>query len=147
MCEYFRMLSETDPAEAKFSRREAEVMEILFRLQEATARDVWTALGEVRTYSTVRKHLSILEEKGHVTHRKDGASFIYSPVVARKNAASSALSRLIDTFFEGSVAGAVTSLLGEKGERLSEEELQRISEMIETAKRNNLNGQSTDERN
>lgn len=122
-------------------------MDILFRLQEATARDVWTALGESRTYSTVRKHLSILEEKGHVTHRKDGASFIYAPVVERKNVASSALSRLIDTFFEGSVAGAVTSLLGEKGERLSDEELQRISELIESAKQNNLNEPTTDETN
>jgi len=141
------MPKDDDQQEPKFSRREAEVMDILFRLQEATARDVWTALGETRTYSTVRKHLSILEEKGHVTHRKDGASFIYSPVVARKKAASSALSRLVDTFFEGSVAGAVTSLLGEKAGRLSDDELQRISELIETAKRNNPNPTTTDERN
>ena len=117
-----------------FSRREAEVMEVLFTKQEATAREVWSAVGETRTYSPVRKQLSILEEKGHVTHRKDGATFIYAPIVAPKKAASSALSRLVDTFFEGSVAGAVTSLLGERGDRLSTEELERISALIETAK-------------
>lgn len=132
-CEKFRM-TKKKTTEAKFSRRENEVMEVLFRKGSATAREVWTELGETRTYSTVRKLLSILEEKGHVTHKSEGAAFVYSPKVARDAAASSALGRLVDTFFQGSVAGAVSSLLGEKGDKLSEEELDRIAKLIEEAK-------------
>lgn len=109
-------------------------MDVLFKKEEATARDVWTALGESRTYSTVRKLLSILEEKGHVTHRSEGGAFVYSPKICRDVAASSALGRLVDTFFHGSVAGAVSSLLGEKGDKLSPEELDRIAKLIEDAK-------------
>ncbi|MDF1737567.1 MAG: BlaI/MecI/CopY family transcriptional regulator [Verrucomicrobiales bacterium] len=125
-----------DFEDPSLSRREREVMEVLFRKENATARDVWSALGESRTYSTVRKQLSILEEKGHVTHRVEGATFLYSPRVEREVAATSALSRLVDTFFQGSVAGAVSSLLGDTGEKISSEELERISRMIEDARRN-----------
>ncbi len=121
-----------DPA---LSRREREVMEVLFRNENATARNVWSALGETRTYSTVRKQLSILEEKGHVTHRVEGATFYYSPRVEREVAATSALTRLVDTFFQGSVAGAVSSLLGDPGGNISAEELERISGLIEEAKK------------
>ncbi len=121
--------------DSSLSRREREVMEVLFRKENATARDVWSALGESRTYSTVRKQLSILEEKGHVTHRVEGATFLYSPRVEREVAATSALSRLVDTFFQGSVAGAVSSLLGDTGEKVSTEELERISSMIEEARK------------
>ena len=121
-----------DPA---LSRREREVMEVLFRNENATARDVWSALGETRTYSTVRKQLSILEEKGHVTHRVEGGTFYYSPRVEREVAATSALTRLVDTFFQGSVAGAVSSLLGDPGGNISAEELERISGLIEEAKK------------
>ncbi|MEM7392844.1 MAG: BlaI/MecI/CopY family transcriptional regulator [Verrucomicrobiota bacterium] len=120
-----------------FSRRESEVMDVLFQKRSATAREIWSALGETRTYSTIRKLLSILEEKGHVTHRKEGLSFIYSPRMQRDKAASSALGRLVDTFFEGSVAGAVSSLLGERGENVSPEELERISQLIDEAKQKN----------
>lgn len=111
-------------------------MEVLFRKGSATARDVWTELGETRTYSTVRKLLSILEEKGHVTHEKQGSAFVYSPKLEPGEAGRSALGKLVDTFFEGSVAGAVSSLLGEKGDQISDEELDRISKMIEEAKKN-----------
>ena len=74
-CEKFRIMAEIP----KLSRRESQVMDVLFREGKATAREVWSALGEERTYSTIRKLLSILEEKGHVSHRKDGAVFVYSP--------------------------------------------------------------------
>ena len=121
--------------EPALSRREREVMEVLFRNENATARDVWSALGETRTYSTVRKQLSILEEKGHVTHRVEGGTFYYSPRVEREVAATSALTRLVDTFFQGSAAGAVSSLLGDSGGNISAEELERISSMIEEARK------------
>ncbi|MDA7921492.1 BlaI/MecI/CopY family transcriptional regulator [Verrucomicrobiales bacterium] len=128
-----------DPA---LSRREREVMEVLFRNENATARDVWSALGEARTYSTVRKQLSILEEKGHVTHRVEGGTFLYSPRVEREVAATSAMTRLVDTFFQGSVAGAVSSLLGDPGGNISAEELERISGLIEEARKNREGKQS-----
>ena len=123
---------ERDP---KFSRRESEVMGVLFERGEATGRQVWSALGESRTYSTIRKLLSILEEKGHVTHREEGGAFVYAPTIEREAAASSAFDRLIDTFFQGSVSGAVSSLLGQRGQKLSQGDWERISKLIEDAKR------------
>ncbi len=119
----------------KLSRRENEVMDVLFRKGKASARDVWSALGEERTYSTIRKLLSILEEKGHVTHQRDGAAFVYTPRQRRETAAKSALSRVVNTFFEGSVEGTVASLLG--GSKVSSEELERIERLIEQAKESN----------
>jgi len=126
-----------DHADSAFTKREREVMDVLFRKESATAREVWCEIGEARSYSTIRKILSILEEKGHVTHRVgDGAAFVYSPKIERDAAASTALGRLVDTFFQGSVACAVSGLLGEKGRRLSAEELERIAGIVEEAKRN-----------
>lgn len=119
-----------------FSRREGEVMEILFRRGSATAREVWTELGESRTYSTIRKILSILEEKGHLTHHLDGSTFIYTPVQKKETAATSAVSRVVETFFQGSVAGAVSNLLGNHSEELSREDLDRLALLIEEAKKN-----------
>ena len=110
-------------------------MDVLFQKGTATAREVWTTLGETCTYSTIRKLLSILEEKGHVIHRSEGAAFVYSPKVKREAAASSAMGRLVETFFEGSVAGAVSNLLGENSTKLSHQELDRIAAMIEEAKK------------
>jgi BlaI family penicillinase repressor len=124
-------------SEATFTKRESEVMGILFREDSATAREIWSALGELRSYSTIRKILSILEEKGHVTRRAgNGAAIVYSPKLKRDAAASTALGRLVDTFFQGSVASAVSGLLGEKGKGLSAEELERIAVIVEEAKRN-----------
>lgn len=120
--------------DTRFSKRESEVMDVLFRKGSATAREVWNEMGRHPTYSTIRKILSILEGKGHLTHTAEGQVFVYSPKQKRETAASSALSRLVETFFQGSVAGAVSSLLGEKGDRLSAEDLDRIARMIEEAK-------------
>ena len=118
-------------------------MDALFRAETATARNIWTALGESRTYSTIRKILSILEEKGHVTHRTEGGAFVYSPKTKREAAAASALGRLVDTFFQGSVAGAVSSLLGESNGSISHEELDRIRAMIDDAKAETLSGKES----
>ncbi len=125
-----------DKPDAKFSRREGEVMDVLYQEGSATAREVWSTLGETCTYSTIRKILSILEEKGHVTHVTEGKTFIYSPREKREAAASSAISRVVDIFFQGSVAGAVSGLLGAKSSELSEAELDRVAQLIEEAKKN-----------
>ncbi|MDF1858869.1 MAG: BlaI/MecI/CopY family transcriptional regulator [Verrucomicrobiales bacterium] len=133
-------MKKEERAHGKFSRREGEVMDVLFQKETATARDVWSALGENRTYSTIRKILSILEEKGHITHRTEGGTFIYSPKEKREAAASSAMGRLVDTFFGGSVEGAVSSLLGNANRKLSKEELERIGKMIDEAKQQTRKG-------
>lgn len=129
-CEKIRTMAE----KSKLSRRENEVMDVLFREGKATARDVWSAMGEERTYSTIRKLLSILEEKGHVTHHREGVVFVYTPRQRRETAGRSAMSRVVETFFDGSVENAVTSLLGGSEAELTEEELGRIETMIETAR-------------
>lgn len=134
------MLKENPDVESRLSRREREVMEVIFRKNSATARDVWTALGENRSYSTIRKILSILEDKGHLSHQTKGAVFVFFPRVAREQAASSALRRLVDTFYQGSVTQAVSGLLGEQGNDLSTEELDRLTEMIADAKKQNREG-------
>jgi predicted transcriptional regulator len=117
------------------SRRERQIMDILYRLGRATAGDVMEALSGDPTYSTVRTQLRVLEEKGHVRHEDHGLKYVYFPAVPRTAARKSALRHLVDTFFDGSAEHAVAALLGGEGARLSDEELERISEMVKQAGR------------
>ena len=121
----------------QLSRREREIMDVLFQRKSASARDVWTDLGESPSYSTIRKILSILEEKGFVKHHRDKASFIYTPAESREKAADSVIDRLVNTFFEGSVGNAVSGLLGRHQESLSDEELDELGKLIAKAKKEN----------
>ena len=91
--------------------------------------------GEARSYSTIRKTLSILEEKGFVNCEKQGAANIYQACLSREKAAGSMIDRLIDTFFQGSVEQAVSGLLGHNGKSLNEDELERIEQLIAEAKK------------
>ena len=86
-------------------------------------------------YSTVRTQLRVLEEKGHVTHEEDGVRYVYMPASPRRAARKSALRHLVDTFFDGSAEQVVAAVLGGEGARLSDEELDRIAELIEKAKK------------
>jgi predicted transcriptional regulator len=115
------------------SRRERQIMDILYRLGRATAGDVMEALSGDPTYSTVRTQLRVLEEKGHIRHEDHGLKYVYFPAVPRTAARKSALRHLVDTFFDGSAEHAVAALLGGEGARLSDEELERISEMVKRA--------------
>jgi BlaI family penicillinase repressor len=117
-------------AHAALSRRERQIMDILFRRGRATAAEVMDDLPSDAGYSTVRTQLRVLEQKGHVRHEQDGLRFVYTPVIARRAARSSALRHLIDTFFDGSPEKVVTALLGGEGARLSDEQVERIAEMI-----------------
>jgi predicted transcriptional regulator len=117
------------------SRRERQIMDILFRRGRATAAEVMDDLPGEPSYSTVRTQLRVLEEKGHVRHDEEGLRYVYFPVVARHAARKSALRHLVDTFFEGSAEKAVAALLGGEGSRLSEDELNRIAEMVARARR------------
>ena len=112
------------------TRRERQIMDILFRRGRATAAEVMDELPGDTTYSTVRTQLRVLEEKGHVRHEEEGLRYVYMPAVARTAARKSALRHLVDTFFDGSAESVVAALLGGEGAKLSEEELQRIADLV-----------------
>jgi predicted transcriptional regulator len=123
------------PLHTVLSRRERQIMDILFRLGRATAAEVMDALPGNSSYSTVRTQLRVLEEKGHVRHEEDGVRFVYMPAVARHTARKSALRHMVDTFFDGSAEKAVAALLGGEGARLTDEQIDRIAEMIAKARK------------
>ena len=123
------------PLHAVLSRRERQIMDILFRRGRATAAGVMEELPGDPSYSTVRTQLRVLEEKGHVRHQLDGVRFVYMPVLARQAARKSALRHLVDTFFDGSSEQAVAALLGGEGARLTDEQLDRIAAMIAKARK------------
>ena len=110
-------------------------MDILFRLGKASAEEVMHAMPGTPSYSTVRTQLRVLEEKGHVRHEVDGPRFVYLPAVARRSARRTALRHVVDTFFEGSAEKVVAALLGGEGARLSEDELDRIADLIARARK------------
>lgn len=109
-------------------------MEIIFRNGESTAADVRVGMTDPPSYSSVRALLRILEEKGHLHHREEGNRYVFLPVQARHAAAKSALRQVVQTFFGGSVEAAVTTLLSAKEARLSPDEIDRLSTLIEQAR-------------
>ena len=121
------------------SRRERQIMDIVYRLGRATVGDVMEKLSGNPAYSTVRAQLRVLEEKGHLRHEEHGLRYVYTPKIPRHVVRQSALKHLVDTFFEGSAGKAVAALLGKEGFNISEEELERISELIDKAKKEDKN--------
>ena len=124
----------TKALHAVLTRRERQIMDILFRRGRATASEVMEELPGNTSYSTVRTQLRVLEDKGHVRHEEQGTRYVYMPVVRRQTARKSALRHLVDTFFDGSVEKTVAALLGGAGARVSEDELARITELVKQAK-------------
>jgi predicted transcriptional regulator len=116
------------------TRRERQIMDILYRLGRATAGDVMRELPGDPAYSTVRTQLRVLEEKGHVHHEEEGLRYVYVPAVARTAARKSALRHLVETFFDGSTEKTVAALLGGDASKLSEDELNRIAALIRKAR-------------
>ena len=117
------------------TRRERQIMDILYRRGRATAAEVMDDLSGEPNYSTVRTQLRVLEEKGHVRHEEQGQRYIYLPAVPRHAARKSALKHLVETFFDGSAEQAVAALLGGEGSRLSGEDLDRIGRLIDKARK------------
>jgi len=117
------------------SRRERQIMEILYQRGKASASEVREAMEDAPSYSAVRAMLRVLEEKGHAKHQAEGLRYVYVPTVARDKAKKSAVKHLLDTFFAGSPEQIVAALLDVSATRLTREELDRMSEMIERAKR------------
>src|SRR5688500_10230353 len=119
---------------ALLTRRERQIMDVLFRRGRATAAEVMNDLPGTQTYSTVRTQLRVLEEKGYVRHEDDGVRYVYTATVDRRSARRSALKHLVETFFDGSAERAVAALLGGEASRISDEELDRIADRIAEAK-------------
>lgn len=119
---------------SKLSRRERQIMDILYRLGEASAKDVMENLEDSLNYSSVRTFLRKLEEKGHVNHRESGKKYVYTPVVGRDKASTSALSNLVKTFFSDSPVMAVNSLLDMSMDEISDEEIAELEKLIQKKK-------------
>lgn len=117
------------------SRRERQIMDIIYRRGQATAAEVLEELPDPPSYSAVRAMLRLLEQKGYVRHEQDGPRYIFKPMVRREKARRSALKQLLETFFDGSAGEAVAALLDLSGRKMSEEELDRLSRMIEEARK------------
>ena len=120
---------------AHLSRRERQIMDILHRRGRATVAEVMAELSGEPAYSTVRAQLRVLEEKGHIRHEEEQLRYVYLPALSHKVASRSALKHLLDTFFQGSPEQVVEALLGKDGSGVSRDELERIAEVIERAKR------------
>src|SRR5699024_8604688 len=120
---------------AVLTRRERQIMDILYRRGRATAGEVMADLPGNPSDSTVRTQLRVLEAKGHVRHEEEGLRYVYMAAIPRHAARKSALRHLVETFFEGSTAKVVGALLGGEGARLSDEELDRIAELITKARK------------
>jgi len=123
------------PIHSTLSRRERQIMDILYRRGRATAGEVMEELPGEPSYSTVRAQLRVLEDKGHVTHEEEGLRYVYTPAVPRHAARKSALRHLVDTFFDGSAEQAVSALLGGEAARLSDAELERLAATIAKARK------------
>ena len=124
--------SSTHPS---LTRRERQIMDVLYRRGRATAADVMADLPGEPNSSTVRTQLRVLEDKGHVLHEDEGLRYVYAPAVPRHAARKSALKHLVETFFDGSAQQVVAAVLGGEASRLSDEDLERISELIEKARK------------
>jgi BlaI family transcriptional regulator, penicillinase repressor len=117
------------------TRRERQILDILYRRGRATAAEVMDDLTGEPNYSTVRTQLRVLEEKGHVRHEEDGIRYVYMPAVPRTAARKSALKHLVETFFDGSAEQVVAAVLGGEASHLSEEDLKRIADLVAKARK------------
>lgn len=117
------------------SRREQQVMDIVYRLGKASVADVLQQLDDPPSYSSIRAKLGVLERKGHLIHKSEGAKYVYYPKVPRNRARRSALKKMLQTFFEGSTGAAAVALLEMEPSQLTREEIDALSALIEKAKK------------
>ena len=116
------------------SRRERQIMEVLYRDGTATATEVLAKIPDPPSYSAVRAMLRVLENKGHVRHASEGTRYVYTPTLPRERAGGPALANVLETFFDGSTEKAVAALLDMSPQGLSEDELDRLSQLIDQAR-------------
>jgi predicted transcriptional regulator len=122
-------------AEFHLSRRERQIMDALHHRGSATAAEIQAALPDPPSYSAVRALLRILEEKGHLKHRREGARYVYMPRASQASARRSALKRVVSTFFQGSVTQAMAALLETADTRLPDSELHQLRQLIDQARK------------
>jgi BlaI family transcriptional regulator, penicillinase repressor len=120
---------------AGLSRRERQIMDFLFQRGKASVGEVMDGIPDPPGYSAVRATLRTLEQKGRVAHEEDGRAYVYRPTLRRDAARKSALTHVLKTFFDNSAEQAVAALLELKGPRLSDVELERVSRLVENAKK------------
>ena len=120
-------------ARQELSRREREVMDVLYRRGEATVAEVMEDLTDPPTYSAVRSILRVLKEKGHIVHRTDGPRYVYAPALGRDRARRAALDHLVNTFFDGSAEHALAALLSRSDLALSDTQIRRLAREIRRA--------------
>lgn len=125
----------TRAAHHDLSRRERQIVDALYKLGRASAAEVRAELPDAPSYSAVRALLRILEDKGHVRHEQDGPRYVYAPTVARDSAKRYAMRHLLQTFFDGSAAQAMSALLDVSSSRLSDSELDRLEQLIDLARK------------
>lgn len=122
----------------QLSRRERQIMDVLYRERRATAAEVRAEMTDPPSYSAVRAMLRILEEKGHVRHEQAGPRYVYMPTVGREKAKRFALKHMLDTFFEGSAEQVVAALLDVSADELSGEQLARLGRLIDEARKDGV---------
>src|SRR4029077_9060148 len=125
----------TPNAHLDLSRRERQIMDAIYRLGDATVSDVMDEMPDPPSYSAVRAMMGKLEAKGYLEHRQEGPRYLYLATVPRQEARESALERLVRTFFDGSAERAVTALLDRSAGEMSDEELDRLSTLIQDARK------------
>lgn len=116
------------------SRRERQIMDIVYELNEVTVAQVLEKIPNPPSYSTIRALLRVLEEKGHLIHKQEGPRYIYSPTLPREQARQNALKHVMKTFFDNSTEDAVAALLNISEDNLSEQDFKRLSELIKKAR-------------
>jgi predicted transcriptional regulator len=119
----------------KLSRRERQIMDVLYERGKASAAEILSSLPDPPSYSAVRALIKVLEDKGHVKHQEDGPRYVFTPSVPRSKARRSAVKHLLQTFFDDSAGEAVASLLGASAGKLKPEELDKIEELIAKARK------------
>ena len=124
-----------DKQELHLSRRERQIMHVIYERNQATAAEVMAGLPEAPGYSAVRALLGILEQKGHLKHKKDGVRYVYLPTRPREHAGRAALQRVLRTFFDGSTEKAVAALLDIADAKLTKADVARLTELIKQAKK------------
>ena len=120
---------------ADLSRRERQIMDALYQLGRASAAEIREALSNPPTYTAVRTHLTILQDKGHVKFESDGTRYIYEPVVPRDEMAKSVIAGMLQTFFDNSIERAVATMINREEAEISQEQLDRLAQIIEQARK------------
>ena len=128
------MKDQSDTSLQDLSKRERQIMDIIFRAGPLSAQEILDQLPDPPGYATVRKLLGILETKGHVIHTKSGRQFIYQAKASKENVRKSSLNHLLTTFFKGSISEAVATFLDQSDPHITEEELDELEQLVQQAK-------------